>query len=58
MLIMFVKQKRGDATPSMVATLLEGMADGENRAEEEKLARNVAGVAYAGGADTVNELYS
>ena len=42
----------------MVATLLENMTDGENRAEEERLARNAAGVAYAGGADTVNEFYS
>jgi hypothetical protein len=42
----------------MVATLLENMADGETCAEEEKLARNPAGIAYAGGADTVNEFYS
>jgi hypothetical protein len=42
----------------MVATLLENISDGENRAEEERLARNAAGVAYAGGADTVNEFHS
>jgi hypothetical protein len=30
----------------IVATLLENMADGENRAEEERLARNTAGVAF------------
>jgi hypothetical protein len=35
--------------------MLENMSDGENRAEEEIIARNAAGVAYAGGADTVNE---
>ena len=34
------------------------MANGENRAEGERLARNAAGVAYAGGADTVNDFYS
>ena len=46
-------QKRGDARPSMVASLLENITDESARSEEERLARNAAGVAYAGGADTV-----
>lgn len=46
-------KKRGCARPSMVALLLENVTDGSARSEEEGLARNAAGVAYAGGTDTV-----
>jgi predicted PP-loop superfamily ATPase len=37
----------------MVATLLERMPVGEGRAEQERIARGSAAVAYSGGADTV-----
>ena len=38
----------------MVATLLERMPVGEGRAEQERIARGSAAVAYSGGADTVS----
>jgi predicted PP-loop superfamily ATPase len=38
----------------MVATLLERMPVGEERAEQERIARGSAAVAYSGGSDTVS----
>ncbi|EJF63527.1 cytochrome P450 [Dichomitus squalens LYAD-421 SS1] len=46
--------KRCDPTPSIVGTILGNLAHLEDSAatEEEHLARNVAAISYAGGADT------
>ncbi|KAI9059151.1 CyP450 monooxygenase [Trametes sanguinea] len=46
--------REGTAPPSMVAGLIQRVSrfSGEQRTEEEIVARNVAAVAYAGGADT------
>ncbi|ESK84364.1 cytochrome p450 [Moniliophthora roreri MCA 2997] len=43
---------KGDAKPSMVTSLSENMPTDDTRAEAERVARNAAGVAYSGGADT------
>ncbi|KAF9458366.1 cytochrome P450 [Collybia nuda] len=45
---------QGSAVPSVAAALIEALPDedGIYRAEEERIARNIAAVAYAGGADT------
>jgi cytochrome P450 len=42
----------GSAAPSVSAVLLEGLPEGEARAEKEQIAKNCAGVAFVGGADT------
>ena len=45
-----IPQKNGVATPSIVASLIERLPDegDPQRSEEEKIAMNVAVVAYAG----------
>ncbi|KAF8154532.1 cytochrome P450 [Crassisporium funariophilum] len=48
------QMKRGTAVPSLAATLIDRLPlqDDPKRAEEERLAQDVAAVAYVGGADT------
>ena len=45
-----ILQKIGKATPSVIATLIEGLPDegDPQRPREETIAKNVAFVAYAG----------
>ncbi|KAK7043906.1 hypothetical protein VNI00_008072 [Paramarasmius palmivorus] len=43
---------KGEAKPSIVASLLENLPNDETRPQYERLARSTAGVAYSGGADT------
>ena len=47
---MAILQKIGKATPSVAATLIEGLPDQDDpqRPMEEKIAQNVAAVAYVG----------
>ena len=49
-LYMAILQKIGKATPSVAATLIEGLPDQDDpqRPMEEKIAQNVAAVAYVG----------
>jgi len=42
----------GSAAPSIAAVLLEELPDGDARAEKEQIAKNCAGTALTGGADT------
>ncbi|KAF8880681.1 cytochrome P450 [Infundibulicybe gibba] len=44
--------RRGGAPPSLAATLIDDLPDDERRAEEEEVAKSIATVTYAGGADT------
>ncbi|KAF9492128.1 cytochrome P450 [Pleurotus eryngii] len=44
--------KAGTAVPCISTSMLEFLPQGENRAEEEEIARNCAVVSYAGGANT------
>ncbi|KAF8880642.1 cytochrome P450 [Infundibulicybe gibba] len=43
---------RGEASPSLAATLMENLPHGEGREAEEEVAKSVSAVAFAGGADT------
>jgi len=42
----------GSAEPSIAAVLIEELPDGEALAEKEQIAKNCAGTALTGGADT------
>jgi hypothetical protein len=41
-------QLDGTASPCVTTELLEGLPDGDKRAEQEQIAKNCAGVAYVG----------
>ena len=50
LIYMVIPQKTGNATPSVAATLIERLPDEDDpqRPTEEKIAQNVAAVAYVG----------
>jgi hypothetical protein len=43
-----IPKSKGTAVPSVAATLLQQLPDGDHRAEHEIIAKNYAGVAYTG----------
>jgi hypothetical protein len=49
-------QRNGTAAPSIAATLIDALPEGQGRADAEILARNTTAVAYSGGSDTVRIL--